>query len=69
MRIVLNGYHVNLQEGDDVCVSQHECGKCGRHTEIEVRRDHERVAHFGDEVRLFDDNGEIFGDVVVPEEK
>ena len=69
MRIWLNGKRMNLQEGDEVSVERHSCDTCGYHTSIEVRRDNKRVAYFGDEVRLFEEDKQEFGDVVSEEDR
>jgi len=63
--IIVNGYRLNLEDGDELDVFHHECGKCGYHTEITVRRGNKEIASLGDAVRLLDMKDEVYGGVVV----
>ena len=63
MKVVINGYDMNLKEGDEVYVAKESCECCGSHTEISVYRNYKRVAYFGDGVRLFEPEKLDYGDV------
>lgn len=74
MKVVINYIEMNLQEGDEVQIENHECGRCeSTHTEVTVIRNNKQIAHFGEYVRLAGrqshplfPKGEIFGDVIEP---
>ena len=66
MKITVNYYVLNLQEGDMVNVEQTPCEDCGHHTIIDVERGRKRVAHFGDGVSTSRWDKEVFSDVAQP---
>lgn len=67
MRVTINYIEMNLQEGDEVEIERHECGRCETtHTEVTVTRGRKTVAHCGDYVKYKLREDEIFGDVIEP---
>jgi len=68
MKITVDGIKLNLQEGDEVEINRHDCGRCDtEHTELIVYRGKIAIARVGDDVRLHG-NDEQYGGVVLDEE-
>ena len=67
MKITINSIAMNLQENDEVGFQHHECGRCETtHLEVTVTRNKKEIAHFGEYVRLNDED-EVYGGVVLDE--
>ena len=65
MIITINNHRFNLNENDEVEITDYPCEDCGSHTKITVTRNNKEIAKIGDAVRLLDREDEIYGGVVV----
>jgi len=63
--ITINNHRFNLNENDEVEITDYPCEDCGSHTKITVTRNNKEIAKIGDAVRLLDREDEIYGGVVV----
>ena len=45
MKIKVNGYEFEVEEGDKIVVCQHLCDICGHHTEMWQKRNGETIKH------------------------
>lgn len=64
--IKIEGYNLKVEDGDNIEVEKHECGKCeSYHTKLTVERKGEEVCVLGDERWLEGDKPEVFGGVLV----
>ena len=67
VKVTVNGYKLKVEDGDDIDITQRECGKCeSNHTEVEIRRKGTRIARFGDDVYLHGDD-ETYGGTLLDE--
>ena len=65
--ILINGYHLKVENGDILEVAHRYCAKCEcSHTRITVTRNGKEIAVLGDDLTV-EGKDEIFGGVVVDE--
>lgn len=65
--IIMDGYRLKLETGDEVEIERNECGRCETtHTKLTVTRDGKEIVHLGDGYYLYGED-EIYGGVAVDE--
>ena len=65
--VEIQGRRLNLQEGDEVWVEHHYCGRCDTfHSETTVTRNGKEITKLGDSITL-EGEDEVFGGIVIDE--
>jgi len=65
MIITVQNRRFKVEDGDEIYVEHHFCGRCDcYHTEVTLTRGGKEIAHLGDELTL-EGKDEVFGGVIV----
>lgn len=63
--IIIDGYRLKLETGDEIEIERHMCGRCEcEHTKLIVIRNNKEIACLGDHITL-DNKDEVYGGVLV----